>query len=31
MGNCNHRKYIPHLVELTRSGAVLWAWIRSLR
>jgi threonine dehydrogenase-like Zn-dependent dehydrogenase len=22
MGNCNHRKYIPHLVELTRSGAV---------
>ncbi len=23
MGNCNHRKYIPHLVELTRIGAVL--------
>jgi threonine dehydrogenase-like Zn-dependent dehydrogenase len=22
MGNCNHRKYIPHLVELVRSGAV---------
>jgi threonine dehydrogenase-like Zn-dependent dehydrogenase len=22
MGNCNHRRYIPHLVELTRSGAV---------
>jgi threonine dehydrogenase-like Zn-dependent dehydrogenase len=22
MGNCNHRKYIPHLVELTRAGAV---------
>jgi threonine dehydrogenase-like Zn-dependent dehydrogenase len=22
MGNCNHRKYIPHLVELTRTGAV---------
>lgn len=21
MGNCNHRKYIPHLVELVRSGA----------
>lgn len=20
MGNCNHRKYIPHLVELVRSG-----------
>jgi threonine dehydrogenase-like Zn-dependent dehydrogenase len=22
MGNCNHRKYIPHLVELTRAGVV---------
>jgi len=22
MGNCNHRKYIPHLVELTRSGRI---------
>jgi threonine dehydrogenase-like Zn-dependent dehydrogenase len=22
MGNCNHRKYIPRLVELTRVGAV---------
>ncbi|WP_225769949.1 zinc-dependent alcohol dehydrogenase [Inquilinus sp. Marseille-Q2685] len=22
MGNCNHRKYIPHLVELTRSGVI---------
>jgi threonine dehydrogenase-like Zn-dependent dehydrogenase len=22
MGNCNHRRYIPHLVELVRSGAV---------
>jgi threonine dehydrogenase-like Zn-dependent dehydrogenase len=22
MGNCNHRKYIPHLVELTRAGTV---------
>lgn len=22
MGNCNHRKYIPRLVELVRSGAV---------
>jgi threonine dehydrogenase-like Zn-dependent dehydrogenase len=21
MGNCNHRKYIPHLVELVRAGA----------
>lgn len=21
MGNCNHRKYIPHLVELVRTGA----------
>jgi threonine dehydrogenase-like Zn-dependent dehydrogenase len=20
MGNCNHRKYIPHLIELVRSG-----------
>ncbi|HEX2076753.1 MAG TPA: hypothetical protein VHG08_03560 [Longimicrobium sp.] len=20
MGNCNHRKYIPHLVELVASG-----------
>jgi threonine dehydrogenase-like Zn-dependent dehydrogenase len=23
MGNCNHRKYIPHLVELVRTGAVV--------
>lgn len=23
MGNCNHRKYIPHLVELVRVGAVV--------
>lgn len=22
MGNCNHRRYIPHLVELVRAGAV---------
>ena len=22
MGNCNHRKYIPHLMELVRTGAV---------
>ena len=22
MGNCNHRKYIPHLVELVEAGAV---------
>ncbi len=22
MGNANHRKYLPHLVELVRSGAV---------
>jgi threonine dehydrogenase-like Zn-dependent dehydrogenase len=22
MGNCNHRKYIPRLVELVQSGAV---------
>lgn len=22
MGNCNHRKYLPHLVELVRSGAI---------
>ncbi len=22
MGNCNHRKYIPHLVDMTRTGAV---------
>jgi threonine dehydrogenase-like Zn-dependent dehydrogenase len=22
MGNCNHRKYVPMLVELVRSGAV---------
>jgi threonine dehydrogenase-like Zn-dependent dehydrogenase len=21
MGNCNHRKYIPDLIELVRSGA----------
>ncbi|HEY0132547.1 MAG TPA: zinc-dependent alcohol dehydrogenase [Nannocystis sp.] len=22
MGNCNHRKYLPHLIELVRTGAV---------
>jgi threonine dehydrogenase-like Zn-dependent dehydrogenase len=22
MGNCHHRKYIPHLLELVRTGAV---------
>lgn len=22
MGNCNHRKYIPHLVELVRTGVI---------
>ncbi|HZS82110.1 MAG TPA: zinc-dependent alcohol dehydrogenase [Stellaceae bacterium] len=22
MGNCNHRRYIPHLVELVRSGTI---------
>lgn len=22
MGNCNHRKYIPHLIELVRSGVI---------
>jgi threonine dehydrogenase-like Zn-dependent dehydrogenase len=22
MGNCNHRKYLPHLVELVRTGAI---------
>jgi threonine dehydrogenase-like Zn-dependent dehydrogenase len=22
MGNCNHRKYIPHLIELVKSGGV---------
>lgn len=22
MGNCNHRKYIPHLIELVRIGAI---------
>lgn len=22
MGNCNHRKYIPHMIELVRTGAV---------
>jgi len=22
MGNCDHRKYIPHLLELTRTGAI---------
>jgi threonine dehydrogenase-like Zn-dependent dehydrogenase len=22
MGNCNHRKYIPHLIELTRTGVI---------
>ena len=22
MGNCNHRRYIPELIELVRSGAV---------
>jgi threonine dehydrogenase-like Zn-dependent dehydrogenase len=23
MGNCNHRKYLPHLVELVRTGALV--------
>jgi threonine dehydrogenase-like Zn-dependent dehydrogenase len=23
MGNCNHRKYLPHLVELVRTGTVV--------
>lgn len=22
MGNCNHRRYLPHLVELVRTGAL---------
>ena len=22
MGNCNHRRYIPHLLDLVRTGAV---------
>ena len=22
MGNCNHRKYIPKLIELTRTGVI---------
>ena len=22
MGNCNHRRYVPHLIELVRAGAV---------
>ena len=22
MGNCNHRKYIPHLVDMVRNGTV---------
>lgn len=22
MGNCNHRRYIPHLIELVRTGAI---------
>ncbi|HEY4547505.1 MAG TPA: aldehyde dehydrogenase, partial [Pedomonas sp.] len=22
MGNCNHRRYIPHLIELVRSKAI---------
>jgi threonine dehydrogenase-like Zn-dependent dehydrogenase len=22
MGNCNHRRYVPHLVELVRTGAI---------
>ncbi|WP_104524439.1 hypothetical protein [Blastococcus atacamensis] len=22
MGNCNHRRYIPHLVDLVRTGAI---------
>lgn len=22
MGNCNHRKYVPELIELVRAGAV---------
>jgi threonine dehydrogenase-like Zn-dependent dehydrogenase len=23
MGNCNHRKYIPHLIDLVASGVLL--------
>jgi len=22
MGNCNHRRYLPHLIELVRTGAL---------
>jgi threonine dehydrogenase-like Zn-dependent dehydrogenase len=22
MGNCNHRRYIPHLIDLVRSGSI---------
>jgi threonine dehydrogenase-like Zn-dependent dehydrogenase len=22
MGNCNHRRYLPHLVELVRNGSL---------
>ena len=22
MGNCNHRKYLPHLIDLVRSGTM---------
>ena len=22
MGNCNHRRYLPHLIELVRTGAM---------
>jgi threonine dehydrogenase-like Zn-dependent dehydrogenase len=22
MGNCNHRRYIPHLIDLVRTGAI---------
>jgi threonine dehydrogenase-like Zn-dependent dehydrogenase len=23
MGNCNHRRYLPHLIELVRTGALV--------
>jgi threonine dehydrogenase-like Zn-dependent dehydrogenase len=22
MGNCNHRRYVPHLIELVRTGVI---------
>jgi threonine dehydrogenase-like Zn-dependent dehydrogenase len=31
MGNCHHRKYIPHLVELVESGVVDPAQVLSQR